>query len=96
MRAAFLPGLAVVFPVYGVTDVMAFVLYSPVTAGVPVHVGGGHYFCFPAGEDEGVFLADPVPGYLEYLTADEGGLAGVREIDSFRAGDPAGPQCPGL
>ena len=38
-----------------------------------------------------MFLADSVPGYLEYLTADEGGLAGVREIDSFRAGDPAGP-----
>jgi hypothetical protein len=32
---------------------MAFILYSPVTAGVPVHVGGGHHFCFPAGEDEG-------------------------------------------
>ena len=38
-----------------------------------------------------MFLADAVAGYLEYLTADNGGLAGVREIDSFCAGDPAGP-----
>jgi len=38
-----------------------------------------------------VFLADAVAGDLEYLAADEGGLAGVREIDAFCAGDPAGP-----
>jgi hypothetical protein len=38
-----------------------------------------------------VFLADAVAGDLEYLSADEGGLAGVREIDAFCAGDPAGP-----
>ena len=38
-----------------------------------------------------MFLADAVAGYLEYLTADNGGLAGVREVDSFRASDPAGP-----
>ena len=38
-----------------------------------------------------MFLADAVAGYLEYLTADNGGLAGVREIDSFCASDPAGP-----
>jgi len=36
-----------------------------------------------------VFLADAVAGDLEYLTADEGGLGGVREIDPFCAGDPA-------
>jgi len=29
-----------------------------VAAGIPVHVGGGHLSCFPAGEDKGVFLAD--------------------------------------
>ena len=68
----FCPGLAVVFPVDGVADVMAFVLYSPVAADVPVHVGGGHLLCFPAGEDESMFLADAVAGYLEYLTADNG------------------------
>ena len=73
-------GLTVVFPVYGVTDVVAFVLYSPVAAGIPVHVGGGHLSCFPAGEDEGVFLADAAAGDLEYLTADHGGLgAGIRQ-----------------
>ena len=38
-----------------------------------------------------MFLADAVARDLEYLAADEGGLAGVREIDAFRAGDPAGP-----
>src|SRR5438477_10765272 len=80
-----------VFPVDGVADVVAFVLYSPVAAGIPVHVGGGDLSCFPAGEDEGVFLADAAAGDLEYLTADHGGLAGVREIDSLCAGDPAGP-----
>jgi hypothetical protein len=68
---------------------VAFVLDSPVAADVPVYVGGGHLSCFPAGEDQGVFLADAVAGDLEYLTADEGGLGGVREIDPFCAGDPA-------
>jgi len=38
-----------------------------------------------------MFLADTVAGYLECLTADNGGLAGVREGDSFCASDPAGP-----
>ena len=38
-----------------------------------------------------MFLADAVTGDLEYLTADDGSLAGVREVDSFCAGDPAGP-----
>jgi len=38
-----------------------------------------------------MFLADAVAGYLEYLTADNCGLAGVREVDSFCAGDPARP-----
>ena len=38
-----------------------------------------------------MFLADAVAGYLEDLTADNGGLAGVREVDSFCASDPAGP-----
>jgi hypothetical protein len=70
---------------------MAFVLYSPVPAGVPVHVSGGHLFCCPAGEDEGVFLPDANAGYLEYLTADHCGLARVRKIDSLCAGNPAGP-----
>jgi hypothetical protein len=55
---------------------MAFVLDSPMAADVPVHVGGGHLFCFPAGEDESMLLADAVAGYLEYLTADNCGLAG--------------------
>jgi hypothetical protein len=62
-----------------------------VAASVLVHVDGGHLFFFPAGEDEGVFLADTIAGDLEDLTADECCLAGVREIDAFRAGDPAGP-----
>ena len=70
---------------------MAFVLDSPMAADVPVHVSGGHLFCFPASEDESMFLADAVAGYLEYLTADNGGLAGMREVDSFRTSDPAGP-----
>src|SRR5882672_7456964 len=70
---------------------MAFVLDSPMAADVLVHVSGGHLFCFPASEDESMFLADAVAGYLEYLTADNGGLAGVREVDSFCAGAPAGP-----
>ena len=38
-----------------------------------------------------MFLADAVAGNLEYLTADNGGQACVREVDSFCAGDPAGP-----
>ena len=38
-----------------------------------------------------MFLADAVARDLEYLAADEGALAGVREIDAFCAGDPAGP-----
>ena len=45
----------------------------------------------PAGEDQGVLLADPVAGYFEYRAADEDDLAGVREFDVFRAGNPAGP-----
>src|SRR5450755_1622495 len=85
------PCLAVVFPVYGVADVMAFVLDSPVAASVLVYVSGGHLSRFPAGEDQGVYLADAVAGDLGYVTADHGGLAGVREVYSLRAGDPAGP-----
>jgi hypothetical protein len=38
-----------------------------------------------------MFLADAVAGYVEYLTADNCGLKCVREVDSFCAGDPAGP-----
>src|SRR5271169_2677680 len=70
---------------------MTFVLDSPVTADVPVHVGGCHLFRFPASEDKSMFLADSAAGYLEYLSADNGGLACVREVDAFCAGDPAGP-----
>src|SRR6266700_211839 len=70
---------------------MALVLNSPVAAGMLVNVGSGHFPGFPACEDAGVFLADAIAGDLEYLAADEGGLAGVREIDAFCAGDPAGP-----
>src|SRR5260370_34168330 len=70
---------------------MAFVLDSPMAADVQVHVGSGHLFCFPAGEDESILLADAAAGYLEYLTADNCSLAGVREVDAFCAGDPAGP-----
>ena len=82
-------GLAVVFPVYGVADVVALVLYFPVAAGIPVHVGGGHLSCFPAGESEGVFLADAAAGDLVYLSRSLAWLA--CGIDSFCAGDPAGP-----
>jgi hypothetical protein len=38
-------------------------LDSPVAAGEPADVGGGHLPCFPAGQDEGVFLED----YLKVL-----------------------------
>ena len=69
-------------PVYGIADVVAFILNSPVAADVPVHVRGIHLSCFPAGKDEGVFLADTVAGNLEDLTADECGLGGMREIDA--------------
>jgi len=46
---------------------MAFILNSPVVAGVPAHFGGGHFPGFPASEDEGVFLADAAAGDLEDL-----------------------------
>ena len=80
-----------VFPVYGVADIVVFVLYSPVAADVPAHVGCRHFSGLPAGEDESVFLADPVSGDFEDVAADAGGLAGMREIDALCADDPAGP-----
>src|SRR5271165_5795468 len=84
-------GLAVVFPVQGIADIMAFVLDSPVAADTLVHSGSCHFPYFPAGEDEGVSLADPVAGDLEYLAADAGGLGCMREIDAVGASEPAGP-----
>jgi hypothetical protein len=62
VRSFFCPDLAVIFPVYGVADVMALVLDSPVAAGESADVGDGHLLCLPAGEDEGVFLADAAAG----------------------------------
>ena len=56
MRAFGRPSLAVVLPVDGVADIMAFVLDSPMAADVPVHVSGGHLFCFPASEDESMSI----------------------------------------
>src|SRR6266852_2252702 len=70
---------------------MAFVLDSPVAADTLVHSGSCHFQCFPAGEDEGVLLADPVAGDLEDLAADAGGLGCMRKIDAVGAGEPAGP-----
>ena len=65
MRAFARPGLAVIFPVNGVPDIVAFILDSPVFPNVPVNVGGSHLTGFPAGKDKGSFLADPAAGYLE-------------------------------
>src|SRR5229473_1147834 len=70
---------------------MALVLDSPVAADTLVHSGSCHFQCFPAGEDEGVLLADPVAGDLEDLAADAGGLGCMRKIDAVGAGEPAGP-----
>src|SRR5216684_3681200 len=66
---------------------MALVLDSPVAADTLVHSGSCHFQCFPAGEDEGVLLADPVAGDLEDLAADAGGKsmpsAPVSQQDHF-------------
>src|SRR6266699_1438785 len=85
------PGLIMIFPVYGVADVVAFVLDSPVIADVPVDVGGGHLLLAPASKDEGVFFADAVAGYFEGLAAYAGNLLDVREVDTAGTCAPAGP-----
>ena len=64
---------------------------SPSGSELPVNVGGGHFTGVAAGKDQSVLLADPAAGYLEHIATDEDGLAGMREIDAFRAGNPAGP-----
>ena len=78
-----------VFLVQGIADIMAFVLNSPVAADTVVNSGSCHFPWFPAGEDEGVLLADPVAGDLEYLAPDAGGLGCMREINAVGAGEPA-------
>ena len=82
MRSFAVPGLAVIFPVNGVADIMAFVLYSPVLPDVQVYIRGSQFAGLPAGEYEGVLLADPVTGYLEYLASDQGNPSGMREVIS--------------
>src|SRR5438477_6186812 len=91
MRSFADPCLAVIFPVNRVADIVAFVFDPPMVSRVPVSVGSGHFIRLPTGEDQGVLLADPVAGYFEYFATDEDDLAGVREVDAFRAGNPAGP-----
>src|SRR6266702_1467341 len=71
---------------------MILVLDSPVIPGLAVQVGCGHLLRISAGEHERLILADPGAGYIEYLAPDESGLGCVREIDSLRASDPAGPR----
>ena len=89
MRAFAGPCLAVIFLVNGVADIVAFVLDPPVIPNVPADVGGGHFTGLADGNYQSVLLADPLSGYLEHIAADKGSLAGMREIDTFRAGNPA-------
>src|SRR5713101_8413934 len=92
MRTVSFPALVMVFPVYGVTGVVALVLNSPVLARVLVHVRPAHFFPSRAGYLDGDVLAYFLSGQAVYLAADTRHLGDMREIDLSCFRYPAGPR----
>ena len=77
-----------VFAPGGVTNVVAFVLYSPVLAYVGVQVGWAGVFGGAAGDDEGELFADGYLVQVQNVSADAAELGGVGELGSGGVGGP--------
>jgi hypothetical protein len=80
VRAVSLPALISVFPVYGVTGVVAFILNPPVLARVLVHVRLVHFSAGRARDQDGDVLAYLFAGQAVHFAEDAGYLRDVREI----------------
>jgi hypothetical protein len=80
LRAVSFPALIVIFPVYGVTDIVTFILDSPVFARVLVHLCRAHFVRRPAGYLDGNILTYFIAGQAAYLAADARHLGDMREF----------------
>src|SRR5262249_19039582 len=89
--SVFGPGLVVVFSPGGVSYVVGFVFYAPVSAYVGVYVCGAGPVGGCVGEDQGEFFADPYLVEVVDVAADAGDLRGVWEVDAVGVGGPGGP-----
>src|SRR5437868_2405761 len=80
LRAVPSPALIVVFSVYSVTGIVAFILNPPVLARMPVQVRRAHFLPGRTGCLDGNFLAQFLAGQAAYFAADARHLGYVREF----------------